>query len=80
MKHSLIIGLPYLLSVITAWGMYLAGNKNSKAWLIGLLNQVLWLTWITLSGTWGLLPMTGVMVFVYIRNYLKWKKQDVQTN
>lgn len=66
--------MPYLLSVVTAYGMYLAGNKKAKAWIVGLFNQSLWLTWIILSGTWGLLPMTGVMVFVYVRNYIKWSQ------
>lgn len=72
MKQIIIKYLPYLLSVITAYTMLLAGNKRAGAWLVGLFNQVLWLTWIIVSGTWGLLPMTGVMIIVYIRNYIKW--------
>ena len=73
MKHLITTYLPYLLSAITAYTMLLAGNKKAGAWLVGLLNQALWLTWIIVSGTWGLLPMTGVMIVVYIRNYVKWK-------
>ena len=73
MKHIIITYSPYLLSVITAYTMLLAGNKKAGAWLVGLLNQALWLTWIITSGTWGLLPMTGVMIIVYVRNYIKWK-------
>lgn len=73
MTHILIKYLPYVLSVITAYTMLLAGNKRAGAWIVGLLNQILWLTWIIVSGTWGLLPMTGVMIIVYVRNYLKWK-------
>lgn len=73
MKELIIVYLPYILSIITAYTMLLAGNKRAGAWLVGLLNQVLWLTWIIVSETWGLLPMTAVMVIVYIRNYIKWK-------
>lgn len=72
-QEIIIKYLPYILSAITAYTMLLAGNKKAGAWLVGLLNQVLWLTWIIVSGTWGLLPMCIVMVIVYIRNYLKWK-------
>lgn len=73
MTTYIIKYLPYLLSAITAYTMLLAGNKRAGAWLVGLLNQVLWLIWIFTSATWGLLPMTAVMVIVYIRNYVKWK-------
>ena len=72
-QEIIIKYLPYILSAITAYTMLLAGNKKAGAWLVGLLNQVLWLTWIIVSGTWGLLPMCVVRVIVYIRNYLKWK-------
>lgn len=73
MKHIIITYLPYLLSLITAYTMLLAGNKRAGAWLVGLLNQSLWLLWIITSQTWGLLPMCIVMTIVYIRNYVKWK-------
>lgn len=73
MKQTIITYLPYLLSVITIYSMLLAGNKKRGAWLVGLLNQFLWLTWIILSSAWGLLPMNIALWVVYGRNYLKWK-------
>ena len=73
MKHQIIKYLPYLLSAITAYSMLLAGNKKRGAWVVGLLNQLLWLVWIVISGTWGLLPMNVVLWVIYGRNYLKWK-------
>lgn len=72
MKEIIITYLPYVLSAITAYTMLLAGDKKLKAWIVGLGNQVLWLTWILASGTYGLLPMTAVMCLVYWRNYKKW--------
>lgn len=53
--------------------MLLAGNKKRGAWLVGLVNQLLWLVWIVLSAAWGLLPMNIALWIVYFRNYLKWK-------
>lgn len=74
MREIIIKYLPYILSAITAYTMLLAGNKKKGAWLVGLLNQILWFTWIFVSGTWGLLPMCIVMCIVYYRNYIKWSK------
>lgn len=72
MKQIITTYLPYILSVITIYTMFLAGDKKKKAWLVGLVNQILWFTWIIVSGTWGLIPMTIAMCVVYTRNYLKW--------
>lgn len=64
--------LPYLLSAITIWMTLLAGNKHDKAWIVGLVNQALWLIWIIASATWGMLPMNIALWIVYARNHFKW--------
>lgn len=66
--------IPYILSAITIYMFVLAGNKSKHAWLVGLGNQALWLTWIIISSTWGLLPMNLALWFVYARNHFKWNK------
>ena len=65
--------LPWLLSAITIWMTILAGNKARWAWLVGLLNQALWLVWIIASSAWGLLPMNAALWVLYARNHLKWR-------
>lgn len=72
MKEAVITYLPYLLSALTIYSMLLAGNKKRGAWLVGLANQFLWLVWIILTTSWGLLPMNIALWIVYGRNYLKW--------
>ena len=74
MKTEIIKYLPWLLSAITIYSMLLAGNKKRGAWLVGLVNQLLWLVWIVLGGAWGLLPMNVALWVVYSRNYFKWAK------
>jgi succinate dehydrogenase hydrophobic anchor subunit len=71
--------VPYFLSAITIYMFLLAGNKKKHTWLVGLFNQGLWLFWIVLTGTWGLLPMNIALWVVYYRNNAKWKlaKQTV---
>ncbi len=68
--------IPYILSINTIVTMILAGRKNKYTWILGLLNQVLWLTWIFLIQAWGLLPMTGVLCVVYTWNHFKWNKPN----
>lgn len=75
MKSVIITYLPYLLSCITIYTMFFAGNKKRHAWLVGLAGQLLWLIWIILSGAWGLLPMNIALWIVYGRNYIKWKHE-----
>ena len=74
MKTFIIANLPWLLSAITIYSMLLAGNKRKGAWLVGLANQFLWMIWIVLSASWGLLPMNIALWVVYGRNYAKWNR------
>lgn len=68
------IYLPWLLSALTIWMTMLAGNKNRHAWAIGIVNQGLWLIWIVVSRSWGLIPMNIALWIVYARNHWKWNK------
>lgn len=74
MRVQIIAYLPWLLSAITIWMTVLAGNKHPSAWLIGLVNQALWLGWIIAVSAWGLLPMNAALWVVYGRNHLKWNE------
>lgn len=67
--------LPWLLSVITIWMTVLAGNKHRSAWVVGLINQALWLVWIIASDAYGLLPMNAALWVVYTRNHIKWSNR-----
>lgn len=78
MKHTVIEYLPYLMSFLSYLMMHLVGNKNTLGWALGLMNQSLWFTWVILSEQWGFLPMVLIFTFAYIRNYLKWKKDDFE--
>ena len=66
--------LPWLLSAITIWMTVLAGNKHRSAWLIGVVNQALWLIWIGWTETWGLMPMNIALWIVYWRNHMQWQR------
>lgn len=66
--------LPWIMSVITIWSMWLAGNKNVLAWKVGLTNQILWLTFNIHFHVWGFMPTTAFLIYVYTRNLIKWRE------
>ncbi len=68
--------LPLATSVITVYGMWLAGNHNARAWTLGIANQGLWLAFIVAFDAWGLLPLNAAMVVVYGRNLRKWRSEQ----
>ena len=66
--------LPWIMSCITIYCIWRQGDKWKWVWLLTLANQALWFTWIFLSKSYGLLPMTIVITFLSVRNHLKWSK------
>lgn len=68
--------LPFVLSGITILAMWLAGRKDKRAWAVGLANQALWLAFIWHTQSWGLLVLTGALIWIYSRNYLRWARES----
>lgn len=66
--------LPITISILTIVAMILLGNKSRWGWIVGLFNQVLWITFAIWFKAWGLLPLTFVLIFVYTRNLYKWNR------
>jgi len=63
----------WIMSGITIYTMWLAGDKKKLAWVLGLVNQCFWLFFIYQKQAWGLLPMTISLCIIYTRNLMKWK-------
>lgn len=80
MKQLVIDYLPWLLSVFTVLTMWMAGEKHKHTWVLGFVNQALWLVWIVLVQAWGLLPMNFALWVMYVNNHRKWNpKQSIST-
>jgi hypothetical protein len=65
--------LPWSLSAFGILMIYLAGNKDPVAWVVGLGNQCCWVVWIITTRNWGLLPQSSVLIVLMIRNLIKWR-------
>ncbi len=69
--------LPWATSAGTLLGMWLIGQKKSAGWIVGLVNQVLWVTFSIMFEAWGLLPLTVALIFIYTRALLRWRADDL---
>lgn len=56
--------------------MWIAGNKSTWGWIIGISVQILWITYAVTTGQWGFLFSAFAYGGVYIRNLIKWKKEN----
>lgn len=68
--------IPLATSFGTVFSMWLVGNKDPRGWMVGLANQVIWLTFIIVFAAYGLLPLFCFLVFVYSRNLIRWRREE----
>ena len=66
----------YLLSIISLVTLWLIGNKNKAGFILGLLNQVLWIWYALMLKQYGLLVGVIAYAVIYIRNLIKWNKDE----
>jgi nicotinamide riboside transporter PnuC len=67
--------IEYAASAMSLYVFYLYGNKDIKAPLFGIINQILWLTFPFITKQWGLLIGAVFFMGIQIRNLIKWKKE-----
>lgn len=68
--------LPWATSAGTLLGMWLVSQKRSVGWIVGLVNQVLWVTFAVVYGAWGLLPLTVALIVIYSRALFRWREDE----
>ncbi len=68
--------VPWATSAITLLAMWLIGQKKSIGWLVGLLNQVLWVALSLMFETYGLLVLTAALIYVYSKSMLSWRRDE----
>lgn len=68
--------VPWMTSAVTLLGMWLLARKDWRGWVVGLVNQVLWVATAVLFKTWGFLPLTCALIVVYTRGLLAWRADE----
>jgi hypothetical protein len=67
------------LSAIGLIGIYLAGRKNHWAWIIGLLDEALWIAYAITSQQWSFCISAIAYASLYARNLHAWHQGDGET-
>jgi|WetSurMetagenome_2_1015567.scaffolds.fasta_scaffold907111_1 hypothetical protein len=67
--------LAWVLSFTSAIMLWMMGNKNKYAPLVGIGNQVLWIVYTVVTKQYGLIPGVLIYLIVHIRNYIKWNRK-----
>jgi hypothetical protein len=68
--------LSYVLSANSLISLWLVGNKNKAGFILGIVNQVLWVWYALMLKQYGLL----IGVIVYINKILRMEVQDEFAN
>ena len=74
MMAFLIDALPWVLSALMVLQLWRAADGWRWAWALLLFNQALWIVWIMLTQSWGLIPGNLALVVVAVRNHHKWNR------
>jgi uncharacterized membrane protein YcfT len=65
----------WLLLAIGIVGIWATGSKKSYGWLICISVQVLWIAYGLVTEQHGFIVSALVYGFVYLRNYLRWRRE-----
>jgi nicotinamide riboside transporter PnuC len=69
--------LPFITSAMTLLGMWLISEKKYIGWVVGLVNQILWVIFDFMYQAWGLLPLQIILSIIYIRAIIKWRREEI---
>lgn len=66
--------MDWVLSAISMIMLWMMGNKNRYAPVVGIFAQILWIYYAISLGQYGLLIGTIGYLIIHIRNTVKWNK------
>lgn len=68
----------YVLTAVGVLGLLLAGSRKRVGWALGLAAQPLWVVYAVATGQWGFIISAVVYGGVYLRNWLRWRREALQ--
>ena len=66
----------YLLTAVGVFGLWLAGRKDRRGWMVGVGAQTLWIAYATATQQWGFYISAIAYGWIYIKNARAWKKPE----
>jgi hypothetical protein len=67
--------MDWILSILSTIMLWMMGNKNKFAPILGVITQILWIYYAIAIHQYGLLVGTIAYLIVHIRNAIKWNNQ-----
>lgn len=65
-------GWSWLLTAGGVFGIWLAGRKDWRGWVVGLAMQVLWIVYAVVSKQYGFIVVSVCYGSVYALNWWRW--------
>ena len=63
-----------VLAAVGIFGLYIAGRKLWRGWLVGLGAQALWIGYAVVTRQWGFIASALAYGWVYGRNARAWRR------
>lgn len=70
----MVLALSLLASFLTLAAMWLAGRKDRRAWMVGLVGQANWVAFAIATKGYGLILDVPFVTVIYINNLRQWKE------
>ena len=69
--------LDIIAGAVELIGTWIVGNKNKWGYVINLICCIIWIAYVLKSkSTYGILLIVVPAMFINIRNFIKWNKED----
>lgn len=65
----------WILACVGVVGIFIVGKKNFWGWVVLVTNECLWTTYALITEQHGFIFGAVVYTAVYIRNFLRWRKE-----
>ena len=69
-------GWSYILTAIGVFGLWLAGRKDWRGWLVGLSAQGVWLAYAVATQQWGFIVSAFAYGWVYALNIWRMRRKS----
>lgn len=73
--------IDWIAAALELSGVWQVGNKKKNGFILSILGNASWIivSLITTPKLYGLLIIATILFFLNIRNYIKWRKEELKS-
>jgi nicotinamide riboside transporter PnuC len=72
--------MDWLGAIVIIYSIYLCGKKNKWGWVFAGIGALIFIVVALRKHIYGMIALDCVLLMMYVRNFLKWKKDEVNSN